>query len=55
MRDPTPEEIQQRAAEIRKGWSPQEEQRRRVTPNNPVELREYSLGSRDAKAFSDLG
>ena len=27
---PTPEEIEERAAEVRKGWSPEEEQRRIV-------------------------
>ena len=37
--DPTPEEIQERAAEIREGWSDGDYRRRaKITASNPVEL-----------------
>jgi len=36
--DPTPEEIQERAAEIRENWSDGDYRRRaKITPSNPVE------------------
>jgi hypothetical protein len=35
--DPTPEEIAERCAEIRAGWSEAERRRRLVTPEEPLE------------------
>jgi hypothetical protein len=36
--EPTPEEIAAICAEIRAGWSPEEEQRRRAIPNRSPEI-----------------
>lgn len=47
MVDPTPEEIEERAAIERAKWSPEEERRRRVGAiANRVELRQYAFNGR---------
>jgi hypothetical protein len=43
---PTPEEIAERAAAIRRSWSPEEEERRIVGPRGRVQLRSYAFNHR---------
>ncbi len=52
MPDPTPEELQARAAEVRAGWTPEEERRRRLGGTGRVELRAFALDT--AYSFSEI-
>ncbi len=41
---PSPEEIDQRAAEIRRGWTPEDRESRRVSKSEPWQLPEMRTG-----------
>lgn len=51
--DPTPSEIQKRAAEIRAGWDEHTEQLRRVTKPHVVSLKEIEL-TQETRRYIDL-
>lgn len=55
MVDPTPDEIQQRAAEVRASWDDHTEQLRRVTKSEIVRLREIELSPETRRYLDSVG